>query len=160
MSADAFGVRVFVCRGFPSLTSLNRAAKTYKLAKRAGKEVSILYLGDHDPSGKAIDKAIQRTMEKDFSMPLNFERLAIQPEQIERYGLPTRPVKANDSRARDWQGGCVEIDTLRPEQITGLVERAITSRIDPYQWGVARRIENEERSMLETVIDSFHGRVE
>ena len=39
-----------------------------------------------------------------------FERLAVTPDQIHELGLPTRPTKASDSRAKGFDGGSVEVD--------------------------------------------------
>ena len=47
---------------------------------------------------------------------VDFRRVAILPEQIEEFNLPTRPPK------REWGGGdCVEIDALSSEQIRNLL---------------------------------------
>jgi len=155
--ADAFGVRTFICRGFPSLTSIHTAARTYAAAQNRGKEVTILYLGDHDPSGRAIDEAIQDALADDFGVEIGFERLAIQPEQIRKWNLPTRPVKKTDTRATGWDGGCVEIDTLKPDQLTQLVEGAITIRIQFHQWKMAQEIEEQERETLKTIAGNWHS---
>ena len=51
--ANDFGVPVFVCRGFASLSSLHSAARTFREAKMKGKRVTIFHMGDYDPSGHA-----------------------------------------------------------------------------------------------------------
>jgi hypothetical protein len=143
--ASKFGVQTFVCRGFPSLSSLNTAAKTFLDAQRAGKTVRILYFGDHDPSGRAIDNAVENTLAEDFAVKVEFRRISVTDEQIIKYQLPTRPVKMSDTRAKGWEGGCVEIDTLRPSVLKALVEGEITSLIDPRQWDVMQTVERDER---------------
>src|SRR5262249_398588 len=52
-TANSFGVPVFVCRGFASLSSLYGAANTFRNAINAGKSVIVYHLGDYDPSGVA-----------------------------------------------------------------------------------------------------------
>jgi hypothetical protein len=154
--ASSFGVKTFCCRGFTSITSLYNAAETYKKAIQHGKQVSIFYLGDHDPSGLGIDKQIKEAM-YEFDIDITFTRLAILPPQIIDLNLPTRPVKATDRRAKDWEGGCVEIDTLRPAQLKTLLEDAIASRIDTGEWMRLKQIENEEKETLRQIAANWRN---
>jgi len=78
------------------------------------------------------------------------------PEHIEQFSLPTRPTKQSDSRARSWRGSeCVELDSVPPAQLRGLVEGAITSLIDSYEWEKLKEIEQEERVTLSATIARF-----
>ena len=154
--ASSFGVKTFCCRGFTSITSLYNAAETYKNAIHHGKQVSIFYLGDHDPSGLGIDRQIKEAM-FDFDIDVTFTRLAILPHQIVDWNLPTRPVKATDKRAKNWEGGCVEIDTLRPDQLKQLLEDAIASRIETGEWMRLKQIENEERETLRNIAANWRN---
>lgn len=133
-TTSQFGVPLFVCRGFASLSSLYSAGETFKEAIDNGKQVFIYHLGDYDPSGVAAGESIKNTMRDDFKVDIDFKRIAVTPEQIERLQLPTRPVKKTDTRANGWQGECVELDTMKPADIQGIVEDAITQHIDKRQW--------------------------
>jgi hypothetical protein len=147
--ATDFGVPVFVCRGFASLSSLYGAAQTFREAEASGKRVRIFHLGDYDPSGHAAADAIERTLTEDFNCSLYFDRLAILPEQIDRLNLPTRPTKQGDSRARNWTGTeCVELDSMPPSEMRELIENAITDLIDPHAWQQLKAIETAERESL------------
>lgn len=146
--ADSFGVKVFTCRGFASLTSLYSAAGTFRAVTKRGKKVFIYYFGDHDPSGIAIDKAAVDTLRKDFSVEVELIRAAILPQHIQQYNLLTRPVKNTDKRASGWEGGCVEIDSMPPKILKQLVEDCITGHIDKHQWDYQKRIEAMEKETL------------
>jgi hypothetical protein len=147
--ANDFGVPVFVCRGFASLSSLYGAAQTFREASASGKRVTLFHLGDYDPSGHAAADAIERTLTDDFECDLYFDRLAVLPGQIERLHLPTRPTKQTDSRARNWSGAeCVELDSMKPADMRALVEDAITDLIDPHAWQQLKAIETAERESL------------
>ena len=153
---SAFGVPLFVCRGFASLSSMYSASETFKEVQRDGKGVTIFHLGDYDPSGHAAADAIERTFREIFDCSVNFERIAILPEHIEQFNLPTRPTKQSDSRARNWRGSeCVELDSMPPTQLCGLVEGAITSLIDSYEWEKLKEIEREELATLSATIAGF-----
>jgi hypothetical protein len=153
---EAFGVPLFVCRGFASLSSMYSASETFKEAQSNGKDVTICHLGDYDPSGHAAADAIERTFRETFGCTINFERIAILPEHIEQFSLPTRPTKQSDSRARNWRGSeCVELDSMPPTELRSLVENAITSRIDSYEWEQLKNIEWEERATLSATLAGF-----
>jgi len=147
--AGEFGVPVFVCRGFASLSALYSAAQVFKEAAASGKKVTVFHLGDYDPSGHAAADAIERTLTQDFGCKLDFERLAILPGQIERLNLPTRPTKETDSRSANWTGTeCVELDSMLPADMRAIVEVAITDLIEPYAWQKLQEIEAAERDSL------------
>jgi hypothetical protein len=149
--AGPFGVRTFVCRGFPSITALHDAAQTFIEAQQAGKEVHLFYFGDHDPSGLCIDRSAARALEHEFGVTgIDFQRVAVTPEQIEELNLPTRPAKAS-THGLDWEGGCVEIDTMTPTALHDLVNHVITSLIDVHQWQMSQKIEQAEQETLRQV---------
>jgi hypothetical protein len=54
--------------------------------------------------------------------------LAVTPEQIEGYGLPTAPAKATDRRA--FEGETVQAEALPPDVLAGIVEAAIEAALD------------------------------
>jgi hypothetical protein len=151
-----WGVPLFVCRGFASLSSMYSASLTFKEALERGKEVTIFHLGDYDPSGHAAADAIERAFRERFDCSINFQRIAILPGQIEDFNLPTRPTKQSDSRARNWRGSeCVELDSIPPSELRSLVENAITSLIDWYEWEQLKQVEHEEQETLERTLAGF-----
>jgi hypothetical protein len=150
--ANAFGVPVFVARGFASLSSLYEAANTFKDVVEGGKRPIIYHLGDYDPSGVAAGESIQAAFREDFEVDVQFIRAAVTPEQIQRLKLPTRPVKTTDGRAKKWTGGdCVELDTMPPNETRRLVEECITKHIDQRQWEITKIAEASERTLLKQI---------
>ena len=157
-AAYQWGVRVFAARGFPSMSSLATAAETFLAWQAHGKKVHILYLGDHDPSGLAIDTNVKNALLEDHGVDdVDFRRLAVTPGQIAQYNLPTRPVKTSDRRSRDWNGGCVEIDTLPPATIKELISDAITSFIEPHAWDQLKQAEKLERESMMAYCAAMKG---
>lgn len=151
-AANAWGVPVFVARGFASLSSLYSAARTFRRATEAGKRAIIYHLGDYDPSGYAAGDSIKSALRDDFDVDVEFVRAAVTPEQIESLKLPTRPVKTSDGRSKNWQGGdSVEIDTMPPAEIRSLVEDCIVGHIDARQWEIVKTAEADEREKLNQI---------
>lgn len=84
-----------------------------------------LYIGDYDPTGLDIDRALAARL------PFPLERIALNADQVERYDLPPVPAKDTDSRSaamlRD-QGRAVqvELDALPTDALFNIVDTALT----------------------------------
>jgi hypothetical protein len=158
-TANSWGVPVFVARGFASLSSLYSAAATFRRQAASGKRIVIYHFGDFDPSGVAAGAAIQNAFRADFNVSVEFVRAAVTQEQISRLGLPTRPTKETDSRARNWTGGeCVELDTMPPTEIQDLVEQCIRQNIEPSAWNELVRTEQLERTSMSEFLSAWRAR--
>jgi hypothetical protein len=153
--ADTFGVRVFPLRGFSSGSSLHNAADGFRAQIEAGKNVYIYYFGDHDPSGLAIDDSTVRNLKKDHGVEVNFERIAVLPEHIEEYKLPTRPSKKSDSRTKKFQGESVEIDAMPMDVLRQMVRDCIIQHINPQEWAAEMATEKEEQATLNMMMEAL-----
>lgn len=116
-------------RGFASLTSLYVAAETFRDKQAEGRTVYVYYFGDYGPSGVAVDPAAAAALRDDFGVEITFARVAVTPEQIHLYQLPTRPTKQSGSRARTFEGESVEIDAMARDRLLDLVETSITQHL-------------------------------
>ena len=87
-------VPLFPSGGFASLSFLFQASTHIQQSERAN--AVILYVGDYDQAGVLIDKAIEGRL-RDFLAAwdgeLTFRRLAVNDDQIDHMGLPTRPTQ-------------------------------------------------------------------
>ena len=62
---------------------------------------------------------------------VTFERVAVTPEQIERFALPTSPAKrSGNSHAKGWEGETCQIAAVRPDDLANEVHAAIRRHID------------------------------
>jgi hypothetical protein len=144
-----WGVRLMSTHGNSSLSFLNDAAK--HIASQ-GKPVILLNLGDHDWSGDNIkDTAVRDICEWAPEADITVKRIAVTPEQIEEWGLPTRPPK-DDARAKDWEGDCVELDAVEVNTLRELVEDAIKEYIDWDAWAASERREQANKRRLTRMI--------
>lgn len=144
----AYGVPYVATRGFPSLTLIYETAMDIVAA---GKPATIFYFGDFDPSGLAISDRLEADL-RQHGAEVTVRRIALTPEQVQRYRLPTRPSKRSDSRyagfVEQYGDRSVELDALDPAVLTGLVTESIESMIDPWNWRQAEVIEEQERRTL------------
>lgn len=170
--ADRYTIPTFIGRGYSARGYLWNAARDAVAAHAAGKDVHILHVGDHDPSGVDIFRdveetlrlyvtavesrlpvaSVRRTFDEDdiagSTAWLEVERLALLPEQIEAHDLPVRPPKASDARTASFSGpGAVEVEALPVEALLAIVEHAITDRIDTEALRVAELAEASEREV-------------
>ena len=114
------------------------------------------HFGDHDPSGLWIKEQIERDLRRhlddidDFDLDdFMFERVAVTPEQIAAWNLPTRPTKTTgNTHARNFVGDSVELDAIPIEQLHGLVREVIYRHIDFDQLRILRTTEASERELL------------
>lgn len=146
---DPLCVDVLPCRGFPSITFLQSAASWLRAI---GKPAFLYYLGDYDPSGVEIPKVIERRL-RGFApgVEISFERLAVHPGQILRWGLPTRPTTESDSRSRGFKGDSVEVDSVPTATLRELVTSAIEEHLDPSKLAAIRREEAAAKETLASI---------
>jgi hypothetical protein len=138
-----FDVPLMVARGYSSITFLHSAAEAIVAT---GKPAFIYQLGDWDPSGQdAADHIERKLREYAPGIPIHFEKLAVTPQQIAEWALPTRPTKLTDSRAKRWTGDSVELDAIPPGQLRRLVRSAIERHISPDRLRVIEVAEQSER---------------
>jgi hypothetical protein len=109
------------------------------------RDAVIYYLGDRDRSGLKIDESIEvgirRILTNEFDWndgcqtALTFQRIAVTPEQITAWNLPTRP-------------SSVELDAIRAPDLRALVRDHIERHVDQGHLYRLRQIEQEEREQL------------
>ncbi len=147
-------VPLMVSRGFSSETFLWTSAE--EIAE-IDKPTVIYNLGDHDPSGVAAWRDIERKMQRmldemGFTEHLTFERLAVTEQQVVDLSLPTRPTKSSDSRAKRFSGESVEVDAIPSSVLRTIVEDAIEALVDDDALRVTRVVEASERAVLRSMV--------
>jgi hypothetical protein len=143
---DPWDVPLMVTRGYPSLTFLHSAAEQIAAV---GKPAFLYYFGDFDPSGVDIPRRIEADLrELAPAVDLHFERVAVNETQIAQWGLPTRPTKKSDTRAKRFRGESVEVDAIPPDHLRTLVAEVILRHVDNDALRVLRAAEANERDLL------------
>jgi hypothetical protein len=146
-------VPLMVSRGFSSRSYLWEAAETIK---GQGKPAFLYYFGDRDPSGVHIDRHIETQLRQMASgAEIHFRRVAVLPEQIAQWHLPTRPTKKTDSRSKGFEGDSVEVDAIEPQMLRGLVRECIDRHVDLARLDVLRAAEESEREIMTRLQDSL-----
>jgi hypothetical protein len=136
------GATVMSGGSFDSLTDKHKFAA--ELAGH-GRPTEVLHVGDHDPSGAHMFVAILEDIEAfthDLGGNVTFTRLAVTPDQIQQYDLPTAPKKSNDKRA--FRGRTCQAEALAPDVFADILRTAIEQRVDRR---IYERVLRQERAV-------------
>jgi len=155
---DELGVTTRVARGFDSFSGAKDIAVLFE-EKLYKKVVHVFYLGDHDASGRDIERDLERRVREYGECAFTIRRLAIHKEDIERFNLPPQKIKPSDPRAarfRKMYGNkCVELDALPPDALRRRVREAIEGLIDWEVWSRAITVEEAERESITRIVTNM-----
>jgi hypothetical protein len=142
--------------GFASTTAVWKAAQ-HTLDSVA--PVTILYIGDWDVSGAYMSEVDLPDRLQRYGGEATLTRLAVTPEDVQRYTLPSFPVtdKKRDSRYDWWRDQgcgqeCWELDALDPRDLRRIVEEAVLAALDVPSWERARRREPAQITRLQELL--------
>lgn len=149
----------FSCRGYNSQSEAWAAAQRLLVEREKGKEVHILHLGDHDPSGIDMTRDIEDRLTLFTREPVHVRRIALNMSQIEEFDPPPNPAKMTDSRFASYQQQfgeeSWELDSLDPTVIADLITEAVLQYRNPVLWDKAVEEENRGRKTLRYIHQYF-----
>lgn len=144
--AGPFGIEVCSSGGFDSLTDKHRFGELW-----AGLAVTVLHIGDHDPSGVHVFSSLAEDIEAfaaEYGGDVEFVRVAVTPEQAALYNLPSAPPKPTDNRRFDgdetWQA-----EALDPRTLAEILAAAIEERFDRALYEAV--LEDEQNARLDAL---------
>ena len=146
----AYDVPLMVSRGFSSDTYLQSAAQAIAAQE---KPAFIYHFGDHDPSGVWIAKKTEEGLRLHAGpdAEITFERIAVTPEQIAEWSLPSRPTKREgNTHARTFKGESVELDAIPARRLRELVRDCIERHINRNHLHTLKAAEDSERQLIES----------
>jgi hypothetical protein len=144
---NKYDVALMVARGYSSITFLKDGAEKLPVDRPS----YIYHLGDFDPSGVHAGEKIEEDL-NEFApdADIEFKRLAVTPEQIERWHLPSRLTKMQDSRAARFGSlVSVELDAIEPGQLRSLVEKAILKHLPKKKYEALKQQEQREKERIQ-----------
>lgn len=143
-----YHVPLNVGRGYDGWSSIYQAAQRYAQHEQA---VTILYFGDFDPSGEDMVRSLRDRLAALDSLP-TILKVALTPEDIERYSLPPNFTKATDSRRQKhierFGDLSVELDALPPDVLRDRIVSEVESHLDLDALQHIREQERRERQHL------------
>ncbi len=167
-ACDPLRVPYFACRGYVSQSEMWAAAqRLIRKAKNGGgdRDVVIIHLGDHDPSGIDMSRDIRERIELfcvDYSELIEIRRIALNFDQVQQYNPPPNPAKETDSRFRNYLDRygdeSWELDALDPNTLVALIRKTVKEYIDGSTWEEEMRDEERERNKLLEVAENWDSK--
>lgn len=160
-------VTSFSCRGYTSSSEIWGAARRVEnlLVTPGVEKVTILHLGDHDPSGIDMTRDITDRMLEFIAgdgfpyRNVQIKRIALNMDQIEEYNPPPNPAKDTDSRFAGYADlygeESWELDALEPRTLVNLIRTEVRSAIDPGPWNERRELTAKGQATLQAVRDNY-----
>ena len=138
-------VDLFPCGGFSSLSFVHEAAQTHN-ASQDTRPLIVLYVGDYDPAGVLIDQSLERELREHLrsDIDMDFQRIAINEEQVEQYDLPTKPRKEGDKRSQHLKY-TVEAEAMPARDLRALLRLHVETLLPENALHVAKVAEQSER---------------
>lgn len=171
-------VPFFSCRGYTSASEVWGAAQRIRKLIEGGQKVTILHLGDHDPSGLDMTRDItdrmwlfiatdlyQGGMKKEDAIQLaddafEVKRIALNMDQVRRYNPPPNPAKHTDARfkkyAEEYGNESWELDALPPNVLVALIRDSIHELRDEDAWAEAVEQEDKHSDLLQACSDRWN----
>lgn len=159
----SFGVPFTANRGYPSASLLYEVDGRFHKAAAENKDIHIIYLGDHDPSGLDMDRDILERLSlfSESSYDPEVERIALTYEQVEDWRLPPNPAKLSDSRASgyvsEFGSSSWELDAIEAAELSRIVREKIKQVIDEELWEEAEAEQENNKARLERALEELEG---
>jgi len=158
------GVGLYSCRGQASKEFAHNAASVYM---SLGKPVTILYLGDWDPSGLAIPRSLEERLNRysNDEIEIDFQRFAITPANVHDDDLQSHEVNTADRNYRRFAEECtlvglapqvaVEVEAMSPPLLRNRLERRLYDLVeDATMWNATLAAEESEREIFRRMATS------
>jgi len=175
------------CKGFNSIgamwLSYNGDPGLFDGFKNINKPIRILYYGDLNPSGWAIPIIIVRQF-KEMGLDIELKRMALNPEQLEEYGIPQYVKISGDPRRKefnkifgfqDWEDEPlqeyrdektgktkrgkkhlnIDLEKIPIEMFEDMLDKDIQNHIDMKIHKQTQDIEKNERKRLQELLEDL-----
>lgn len=155
-------------KGYSSSSAMYEASKRFAARAEDGKNIFVIYLGDHDPSGIDMSRDILDRLELFISTALGRDqndsrlsvmRIALNMDQVRELNPPENPAKITDSRAegyiKKFGTSSWELDAIEPKHLATLVTTAVTGLMDKKKFFASKTREEKGREVLTAAARKF-----
>lgn len=161
-----YHVNLIINRGYSSCSAMYAAYLRFYKHISIGQKCQIIYLGDHDPSGKDMIRDIkERLIEfNGLGNQVDVRPIALTKGQVDHYNPPPYFAKIKDPRAKwyikEFGNVAWEVDALTPQILTRILKDAITDRMDWDQYHDMIDLERDHKEKLEDVREYLSKNIE
>lgn len=159
-TCNALRLAYFSCRGYSSSSGLYEAGKRLAWYKDKGYETTVLYLGDHDPSGVYMTETADERTSMYARHDIDFRRVALTLPQIGEFNPPPNFAKEKDSRTKRYvkefgTEKCWELDALSPSAVDKIIRAEVEPLIDQKAWDKTMADEKDHLDTLSEIISDW-----
>jgi hypothetical protein len=155
---EEYDVPLHPLRGFSSTTFAFSIANQWRAIE---KPIFVYYIGDHDPSGRDIERSFRACLAEYSGKEFTWERLAVEPEDFPEYNIIPLAPKKKDTRyarfAAQYGEHCAEVEAVPADALRTMVREAIIRHIPQEEWARLQAIEAEEKESFANVIAQLTG---
>jgi len=166
---DPYTISLVVNKGYISSTAIYNAYKRFSDQIGIGNSVTILYFGDHDPSGLDMIRDIRERLEFMFNKGQRLDGvgygafkvipIGLTMDQIKTYNPPPNPAKITDPRAANYiaEYGPIswEVDALKPDVMRSFVKEEIIRQMNIPQYSKVLVEELKDQAKIRKLIDNI-----
>jgi hypothetical protein len=155
-----YGVGLFSCRGQASKDFAYNAALVYRSKP---KPVTVLYVGDFDPSGLAIPRSLEERLIRYSAgtVSIDFRRCALTVDDVRTGELTSHEVNRDDKSYARYAESCrdlgldpnqsTEVEALPPAVLRDRLEAQLLALVeDANRWNATLAAERSEKNVLLT----------
>lgn len=164
--AKKFHITMMVNRGYSSASAMYESADRFHRGAHASlpcpKEMHLLYLGDHDPSGEDMVRDVRdrlRTLGAEQVAVLHVLKIALTMTQVTKYKPPPNPAKISDPRAEGYiklhGNNSWEVDALPPNILTSIITKEIENLVDMDMMNEIIEEEKRDKKLLTKAVASL-----
>ncbi|MDP1547400.1 MAG: hypothetical protein Q8L87_15425 [Anaerolineales bacterium] len=144
-------------KGYSSVSAFYERGRHFG---RLNKQIVVLYLGDHDPSGLDMTRDVSERLSMFAECEVKVERLALNYPQVETLKPPPNMTKETDTRAAAYMAkykASWELDAVEPATLAQVVRDAVLKYRDADKWQNAVMAEKRMKAELQEFADSYGG---
>lgn len=153
-------------KGYSSSSAMYEAGRRMNKHLFDSKPITVIYLGDHDPSGIDMSRDVEDRLRlfaecaEGDTVTINVHRVALNMSQIRELKPPENPAKITDSRAKSYiqkfGHSSWELDAIEPKRLAKLVSDAITELLDVPAFDASNKLQEEGRTKLVAAAKKFN----
>ena len=125
------------------------------------KPIFIYYIGDHDPSGRDIERSIQAELKQYSGREFTWERIAVNPADFQTFNIiPLAPKKKDRRYAAfhdEFGDDCAEVEAIPASALRDRLRACIKGHIPADRWARLQEIEAQEKQTWHNMLASMEG---
>ena len=148
-----YDVPLHPIRGYCSTSFAWSIAKNWPQIE---KPITVYYVGDHDPSGRDLERNIREKLARYAEREFAWQRLAVLEEHFDEYDILALDPKPQDKRyhwfIENFGDRCAEVEAVPANDLRQILRDAIESHIPAGEWERLQQVEQAEQEHWEATL--------